>query len=62
MMLNVFPLGTLIVIMYSAIRGCIKDLEALINDILYGINVIADIIIEHLLIMSAYKNHYVKQQ
>ena len=34
MMLNVVPLGTFSVIMYSAVRGSIKDLEVLINDIL----------------------------
>ena len=56
MMLNVVPLRTLNVIMYSAVRDCIKDLEILINDILYVISVIADIIIEHMLIMSTYKN------
>ena len=42
--------------MYSAVRGCIKDLETLINNVLYGISVIADIIVEHLLIMSTYDN------
>ena len=41
---------------YSALKRCIKDFETLINDVLYGISVIADIIVEHLLIMSTYDN------
>ena len=44
------------VVMYSAVRGCIKDLKTLINDMLYGISVITDIIVKHLMIMSTYDN------
>ena len=55
MMSNVVPLG-MFKVMCLAVRGCIKYLEVLINDILYGISVILDIIIEHLLILFTYGN------